>query len=74
MALHPMTDKDYEAQGDIEALARAKAIEADPARLANAKRFADDKRQEYEKIAKSIPDRPKQRFNGAVRKSKMVKS
>ena len=72
MPLHPMTEADYKAEGDLEALARAKEIERDPARLATAKRFAEDKKEEFARIAESLPSRPKRAFNGAVKKSKMV--
>ncbi len=69
---HPMTDADFRAEGDLDALVRAKEIEADPGRLATAKRFAEDRKDEFARIADSLPSRPKRVFNGGVKNSKMV--
>ncbi len=72
MPLHPMTDEDYRAEGDLEAMARAKEIERDPARLAQVKNYADKRKEEFARISESLPGRPKRVFNGAVKNSKMV--
>ena len=70
--MHPMTDKDFQAEGDMDALVRAKEIESDPTRLASAKRFAEDRQEQFARIAKSLPGKPARRFNGAVKDSKML--
>lgn len=72
MALHPMTDADYKAEADLDALVRAKEIDRDPARQHAVKRLAEDRKEEAARIAESLPGRPKRTFNGAVKNSKMV--
>ena len=72
MPVHPMTDKDYQAEGDLEALARANDVERDPGRLANAKRYAEDRKEEFARIAESLPGKPATRFNGGVKNSRMA--
>ncbi len=63
---------EYEAQYDVETLARAKEIVKDLARMDRAKRFAEKKREEFDRLAKDLPGKPARRFNGAVRNSKML--
>ena len=72
-AVHPQTDADYRAEGDLDAMTRAKEIERDPARLAGVKRYVETRKDELGRIAESLPDRPARRFNGTVRNSKMFK-
>lgn len=72
MGLHPMTDADFRVEGDLDALVRAKEIERNPARQGAAKRLAEDRKEEATRIVESLASRPKRRFNGAVKNSKMV--
>ena len=72
MGLHPMHEDDFQAEGDLEALARAKEIEQDPARLASAKNFAERRKEEFARIAESLPGKPARRFNGSVKNSRMA--
>ncbi len=67
-----MTDKDFQAEIDMDALVRAKEIESDPARMASAKRFAEDRREQFARIAQSLPGKSARKFNGAVKDSKML--
>lgn len=72
--LHPMSEGDFKVEADLEAPARAQEIEKDPARLATAKRFAETRKEEFARIADSLPGRPARRFNGAVKNSKMERA
>ncbi len=63
---------EFEAQFDLETLVRAKEIGKDQARMDRAKRFAEKKREEFASLARDLPGKPPRRFNGAVKKSKMV--
>ena len=67
-----MTDADFKAEGDIDALTRSDEIMRDPARLAAAKNFAETRNNEFARIADSLPSKPARRFNGAVKDSKMA--
>jgi hypothetical protein len=72
MPAHAMTDAEYRAREDLDALVRTKEIERDPARQDAAKRLAEERKEEAARIVESLPGRPKRRFNGAVKGSKMV--
>ena len=63
---------EFEAQFDLETLVRAKEIEKDIGRMDRARRFAEKKRDEFRDVANDFPSKPKRRFNGEVRNSKMV--
>lgn len=66
-----MPENDWEAEADIEAMARAKTVENDPARLARAKVFAERRKEEFARISESLPGKPPKKFNGAARGSRM---
>ena len=72
MALHPMSEADYKAEADLEALVRAKEIERDPSRLETVRRFAETRKEEFARVAESLPGKPSRRFNGSVKNSKMT--
>ena len=73
MALHSQTEADFRAEGDLEAMTRAKEIESSPARLASVKRYAESRKEEFSRIVESLPDSAARRFNGTVKNSKMFK-
>lgn len=66
------SDRDWEAESDLDALTRAKTVENDPARLARVKAFAERRKEEFATIAASLPGKSARAFNGSVRNSKMA--
>lgn len=73
MPLQPMTDADFRAEGDLDALIRTKEIQEDPARQDAAKRLAETRKEDAARVADSLPGRSKRGFDGSVRKSKMAR-
>lgn len=67
----PPTNDDYEAESDLNAIVRAKEIEADESRMARAKRFAEKRKNEFAEVAASLPGKAPSGFDGAVRGSRM---
>ncbi len=64
---HVMTDKDFQAQMDMETLIRAKEIQEVPGRVSAAKRFAEEKAEEMREAAGKIESPKPRPFNGAKR-------
>ena len=69
---HPMTDAEFKAEGDLDALMRTQEIDRDPARQVAAKALAEERKEEAARVVESLPGRSPRTFNGAVRNSKMV--
>ena len=72
MSLHPMSEADYKAEADLEALVRAKEIERDPSRLETVRRFAETRKDEFARVVESLPGKSPRRFDGTVKNSKMT--
>lgn len=71
MAGRPLSS-DFEAEYDAETLMRAEEIKKDSARLGRARGWAEHKRDEMDRMAKTMPGRPNKVPNGAVRGSRMA--
>jgi pyruvate dehydrogenase complex dehydrogenase (E1) component len=69
--MHPQSEKDYQAEADLDAITRAQEVEKDAARLARVKTYAERRREEFAQVVNSLPGKPSRRFNSAVRGSKM---
>jgi hypothetical protein len=69
---HPMTDADFRAREDLDALVRTQEVNRDPARQVAAKRLAEERKDEAARVVESLPGRSPRTFNGAVRNSRMV--
>ncbi len=72
MPLHPMSEADYKAEADLEALVRAKEIKSDPSRLETVRRYAETRKDEFARVAESLPGKSPRRFDGSVKNSKMT--
>ena len=62
---------DFEAQEDAFTLLRSKQIEKDSGRLSRAKQFAERKRDEFDQMAKDLPNVKRKPVNNGVHNSKM---
>ena len=62
---------DFQAEHDLHVLVESDEIRRDTARIARAKGLAERRRDQFDRMAKSLPGKKPGGINGAVRNSKM---
>ena len=62
---------DFEAEQDLRVLTESERIKRDTSRMGRAKRFAQRKSEEFDRLAKDLPGTKPKGFNSSVRDSKM---